>query len=201
MQNFRPLQLWSAADGKAISFGTLPPWHFFQVMAPSSGARFLVKVDTNGNVAYVDRLNVGPSGPPGAGTAAATSSTPAPAGVSHAPPPSPTTRVTIRPGETLTAVAVRYHTTVATLLAMNGLKTPDHVLAGQTLAVPAPSSAAPVDPAAVRPSPTTRVAVQPGESLSAIAAQHHTTVVTLVAMNGLQTADRVLAGQTLLVPA
>jgi len=199
VQNFRPVQLWSTAAGKTTSFGTLPPWHFFQVMAPSTGPRFLVKVDTTGNVAYLDRVDVGPSGPPPANKPAAAAAKPSPAVAS--PGPSASTRVTIQPGETLSAIALRYRTTVAALLAINGLETPDHVLAGQTLVVPASGSSAAVPATASRPSPATRVTVQPGETLSAVAAKHHTTIDTLVTMNGLKTADRVLAGQTLLVPA
>ncbi len=51
----------------------------------------------------------------------------------------------IRAGDTLSAVAHRYHTTVAALRAANGL-TSDRIYAGRTLTLPAP--AAPAAPAA-----------------------------------------------------
>src|SRR5579863_8760480 len=50
------------------------------------------------------------------------------------------TTVMVRPGDTLSAIAVRYHTTVAALAAANGITNPNLVFAGATIAVPAPTA-------------------------------------------------------------
>ncbi|MDE3075820.1 MAG: hypothetical protein KGJ86_10365, partial [Chloroflexota bacterium] len=64
VQNFRTTQLWSSPTANAASFGTLPAWHFFHAIAPAAGSRLLVTVDRGDQIAYVDRSDVGPSGPP-----------------------------------------------------------------------------------------------------------------------------------------
>ena len=45
---------------------------------------------------------------------------------------------TVQPGDTLSAIAQRYHTTVAALAAANGISNPDQIYAGATIEVPAP---------------------------------------------------------------
>ena len=54
-----------------------------------------------------------------------------------APGRSDAATVKVERGQTLTAIAARYHTTVAELVRLNGLKNPDRVVAGQTLKLPA----------------------------------------------------------------
>ncbi|MFY0582220.1 LysM peptidoglycan-binding domain-containing protein [Cystobacter fuscus] len=70
----------------------------------------------------------------------------------------------VRSGDTLSAIAQRYHTTVGALAQANGIKNPNHILAGQKLtvpgggALPAPAPAAtpcaPATPSAASPSAT-----------------------------------------------
>src|SRR3954447_13093635 len=75
----------------------------------------------------------------------------------------------IRSGDTLSAIAARYHTTVARLVALNHL--PGHgnvIFAGSTLRVPVPQPATPH----WRTVPSPYV-VRPGDSLYAIAARQH----------------------------
>jgi LysM repeat protein len=43
---------------------------------------------------------------------------------------------TVRPGDTLSAIASRLHTTVAALVSRNGIKDPDHIAVGQVLRLP-----------------------------------------------------------------
>ncbi len=100
--------------------------------------------------------------------------------------------VRIAPGETLSAVATRFHTTVAQLAAANGLGNPNFVVAGQVLRLQgAGPTAAPVSSSAV----TVRVAA--GETLSAIAARFQTTVAQLAAANRMSNPNIVIAGQVL----
>jgi len=42
----------------------------------------------------------------------------------------------VRPGDTLSGIALLYHTTVRAIMAANGLKSPHHIYAGQVLHIP-----------------------------------------------------------------
>jgi len=92
--------------------------------------------------------------------------------------------VRIRPGDTLSALALRHNTSVATLQALNHMEGRTLIYAGQTLRVP--GRAAP----ARRAAPTTKVVtavytVQPGDGLIVLARRLHTTQQTLVRLNRL----------------
>jgi N-acetylmuramoyl-L-alanine amidase len=52
------------------------------------------------------------------------------------------TQVTVRPGDTLSAVALRHHTTVGALAAANQLVDPNHLDVGQVLVIPGAAVAA-----------------------------------------------------------
>ncbi len=66
----------------------------------------------------------------------------APAARAHELPtcPVPTT-YRVRPGDTLSLIATRFGTDVATLVALNGLHDPDHIEVGQVLVLPCPVQA------------------------------------------------------------
>jgi murein DD-endopeptidase MepM/ murein hydrolase activator NlpD len=64
VENFKPSTVWSGSDGGAVSFGGVDSWNYFQVLAPQSGSRLLVRVAATGGTAYVAAGDVGPSGPP-----------------------------------------------------------------------------------------------------------------------------------------
>lgn len=65
-------------------------------------------------------------------------STPDPAAAEGSPTPLniPTTGYRIKPGETLTEIAVRYGLTVEQLAALNGLSDPNQIQVGQEIRVP-----------------------------------------------------------------
>lgn len=109
------------------------------------------------------------------------------------PAPAAATTVRVGRGDTLSAIAARYHTTVAAIVRANGLADGDRILAGQSLTVPAGTSSGPGGGALV-------VEVGRGQTLTAIAARYNTTVSALVQVNGLADGDRILAGQRLTVP-
>ena len=108
------------------------------------------------------------------------------------------TAVTVQPGDTLSAIAVRYHTTVAALVAANGIADPNRIMAGAVLHVPM-AAPPPVAVAAIGPTGAT-VVVRPGDSLTSIAAHHHTTVAVLVAVNHIANPNLVFAGARLTLP-
>jgi LysM repeat protein len=119
----------------------------------------------------------------------------------------------VAPGESLTSVAAQDGLSVAQLAAANGLSPDSYLVSGQGLQIPPQSygyTAAPVDTAA--PATTTTYTsyssdsdtadsggyvVQPGDTLSAIAARMGTTVAALAAGNGLDPDGILYAGSTL----
>ena len=114
------------------------------------------------------------------------------------------TTATVQPGDTLTAIAIRYHTTVAAIVAANGVTNPNKILAGSTLQIPGPpppaATAAPVPPASPLIAANTTVVVRPGDTLSSIATRNHTTVAALVSANKITNPNLVFAGAHLVVP-
>jgi len=140
---------------------------------------------------------------------------PPPAPVTPKPPakswPEETTSYTIRSGETLSEIAKQFDVSMAEIMALSGLKNPDFIRAGQTLTLPGKIDVSRARPVS-RPEPkppaaaVTAVAgegvtyvVKAGDSLSVIAARYGTTVKALREANGLS-GDRILVGQTLVVP-
>ena len=105
-----------------------------------------------------------------------------------------TASVVVQPGQTLTSIAARYGVSVAALAKANGLANPNRVLAGALLEVPGGSGGA------GGASGTTTVRVQPGQTLTAIAARYAVSVAALAAANGLRNPNFVMAGTTLVVP-
>lgn len=92
---------------------------------------------------------------------------------------------TVQAGETLTAIAERYGTTVQNLVAINELENPDRIHAGQVLVVAI--------------NPVVHV-VKPGENLWLIAKQYGVTVSAILLFNDLPDPDRLLPGQQLTIP-
>ena len=96
---------------------------------------------------------------------------------------------TVRRGETLSAVASRYGTSVSVLARMNRLSDPNFIVAGQRLRVPASMSA------------RTTHTVSSGETLSSIASRYGTTVGALARVNKIRDPNFIVSGQKLRVPS
>jgi LysM repeat protein len=105
--------------------------------------------------------------------------------------------VSVQPGQSLSQVAAEEGTTVAALVAANGITNPDLVDAGAVLQVPGSSSTPPVVVAAAA---ATSVTVEPGETLSALAQRYGTTPAALAAANGINNPDLIVAGSVLRIP-
>lgn len=103
------------------------------------------------------------------------------------------TAYVVKRGDTLSGIALRHHVSTHRLMAMNHLHR-TRLRAGQILKVP---SAVSQGGTVAR---TRRYKVQQGDTLSAIALSHHTTVKHLKTINGLRDAS-LRVGQTLQVPA
>lgn len=104
----------------------------------------------------------------------------------------------VQPGDTLSSIAARFGVTVADLLAVNRLDEPDHITVGQRLIIPAPGIAS---DKAGEPATAQVYVVQPGDTLWAIAMRYGVTVDDLMQANGIQNANLLRVGQSLVIPA
>jgi len=122
----------------------------------------------------------------------------------YIPPDVVTDRHTVRPGDTLGAIARRYRTSVNAIRSLNGLRS-NLIRPGQVLRVPsrggvetARAAAAPAPAAA--PGETVTYVVRGGDTLFQIAQSFRTTVEKIKAANGLSS-DILFVGQKLVIEA
>lgn len=101
----------------------------------------------------------------------------------------------VRPGETLSGIALRYGTTLAALRRANDLSNPNRIIAGTRLRVPGGRGR----PRGSGPASVVHT-VRAGESLWEIAARYETTVRALTRANDLADPSLIVAGQRLRVP-
>lgn len=105
-------------------------------------------------------------------------------------------------GETLTAIARRYGTTIAALAEANAIARPNRIYVGQRLLIPGGS--APLSPAAAptatSPAASVEHRVRAGETLWGIAARYRTSVSALAQANGIARPSLIRVGQRLVVP-
>jgi len=108
-----------------------------------------------------------------------------------------TTSVVILPGDTLTRLAERHDVTVDDLVVWNDIKNADHIVAGATLILAAPTSGG----IAVTPPPagTLAHAVTAGDTLWLIARRYGASVATIIAANGLDDPNKIYVGQSLVL--
>jgi len=110
---------------------------------------------------------------------------------------------TVQKGDTLGKIALRYGTTVAELLRLNGLSNPDVLAIGQTLKVPGGSGAAPASVGTPKPATGGQgrtYTVQKGDTLLSIARRYGLTTKQLQAANNITNPDRIFPGQKLVIP-
>ena len=102
----------------------------------------------------------------------------------------------VRSGENLFRLSLRYDTTVAAIMAANGLTNADTIYVGQQLIIP---TAAGDPPPADQPSPAGdgTYRVRPGDTLSQIARRFNTTALDLARLNAITNPSTIYAGQVL----
>jgi LysM repeat protein len=103
----------------------------------------------------------------------------------------------VRSGDTLSGIATRLHVPLAALLKANHLSARSFIYPGQRLTVRGAAATA----AAARSSATTvSYRVRAGDTLSTIAARHHTTVAAIARASGISSRAFIQPGQVLRVP-
>ena len=96
----------------------------------------------------------------------------------------------IQPGDSLSALADRWSTTVQALADANGISDPNLIQVGMELRLPRGRAVL----------PPIEYTVQPGDTLGAIASQFDSTTATLMQFNELSDANLLRIGQTLRIP-
>ena len=98
----------------------------------------------------------------------------------------------VRPGESLTSIALYYGVTPQAIMNANGLQNPDYIYAGQKLIIPGHGYSGSGQGGTYT--------VRQGDTLNSIALKFNTTPQALATANNLSDADVIYAGQTLNVP-
>lgn len=105
---------------------------------------------------------------------------------------------TVQSGDTLSAIAGQYGTTVNALASENNISNPNLISIGQVLTIPG------VDGNGEETTPdeptSSTYTVQSGDTLSAIASQYGTTVNALASENNISNPNLISVGQTLTIP-
>lgn len=106
--------------------------------------------------------------------------------------------ITVQKGDTLSGIARKEGVSLNALLSANGLGKSSTIYVGQSLLVPETRSSEDAGPHEIEQSGKD-ITVQKGDTLSAIAARHGTTVQAIKSLNNLSR-DTILVGQKLVVP-
>ncbi|MBK9122977.1 MAG: LysM peptidoglycan-binding domain-containing protein [Chloroflexi bacterium] len=110
---------------------------------------------------------------------------------------------TIRPGETLNAIATRYGVSVDLLMRANNITNPNLILYGQVLSIWTEASAAAETDAAAAveaSAPPLMHTLRAGETLGAVATRYGVSLSALVAANNIANPNYVYAGTSLVIP-
>ena len=97
------------------------------------------------------------------------------------------TSYTVQAGDSLSAIAARFGTTVAELVSLNNISNPNLIYVGQVLKIQLSGNS------------SRTYTVQEGDTLSSIATKFGTTVVNLVSLNNISNANLIYVGQVLYV--
>lgn len=89
---------------------------------------------------------------------------------------------TVKRGDTMSEIADRHGTSLASLVELNGIADPDRIYVGQVLTIPSAAGT---------------YLVQPGDTIDGIARKNGTTVPTIVAANGITDPNRIYVGTQL----
>lgn len=105
-------------------------------------------------------------------------------------PATNTKKITIKWGDTLSELAVKYKTTVAELVRLNDIQNPNLIYAGETLIVPSANE---------QTGQSQVYTVKRGDTLSAIAMKYNTTVQAIAQDNHITNVNLIYPGQKLVI--
>ena len=106
------------------------------------------------------------------------------------------TSYTVKAGDTLYAIALRYGVTVQAIVNANGLTNANLIRVGQVLTIPGTDT--PTTP--TTPTTGTSYTVKAGDTLYAIALRYGVTVQAIINANGITNANLIRVGQVLTIP-
>lgn len=118
-------------------------------------------------------------------------------GTTPSPSPSSSGVHTVRRGENLYRIALRYGLTTQALAAANGVVNVNQVYVGQRLVIPGAGDTSPAPAPAPPPASGQMHVVQRGETLSAIARRYGLSMWALAQANGLSNPSFIYVGQVL----
>ncbi len=104
----------------------------------------------------------------------------------------------VRKNQTLSHIAMRYGTSVRTLMRVNGIRRPDRIRVGQKLKIPGKAGRA--VPKKTARTGGTRHRVRRGQTLSAIAQLYDLSPRAIAQANAIRNPSRIMAGQLLKIP-
>jgi LysM repeat protein len=138
----------------------------------------------------------GPTSPPTASPSASPSPTPTtpPTPTAQPSPTAPPTgeqSYTVRPGDTLEAISLRFGVSIQAIVAANNLANPDQIFIDQVLIIPAPGTTPGIGDCYL---------VEMGDTLEEIAYQLGVPTHELAEANDLENPDDIRAGQCLVIP-
>ena len=108
--------------------------------------------------------------------------------------------VTVRSGDTLTAISRRHGVDIGQLVALNRIGDPNRIYAGQRLRLEPTSDAKPVPKATAGPTEHRRHTVRGGENLTTIARHYRVSISAIVGANAIANPSRIFGGQQLEIP-
>ncbi len=106
---------------------------------------------------------------------------------------------TVRAGDTVSDVAVRYGLSTASVLALNGLSWSSLIFPGQSLKLTNGTAVVPAAPATT-PSTSGRYTIAAGDTISAIAHRFGISTLSILTANGLGWSSIIYPGQTVAIP-
>ena len=109
-------------------------------------------------------------------------------------PPPTSLRHTVRAGDTLYAIALRYGVTVQQIVAANKITNPSLIRVGQVLTIPTRSQTTPP------PTNPVKYTVKAGDTLYRIAQRYNTTALEIAKANNMANLNLIRIGQLLTIP-
>lgn len=107
---------------------------------------------------------------------------------------------TVKPGDTLSAIALRYGITVSQIASINNISNVNLIYPGEKIRITSLSNPNSSQNQNIsQPTTTTRYTVRRGDTLSAIALRYGTTVQNLVNLNNIRNPNLIYVGQILII--